>query len=123
MVEKYYILMAVLLAALVTYGWRFLGKHTVRKLSVDNPVVVWATCVAFSTVSALTIKLLIFPAGEMLRDTSIYLRFFSVVFTIGIFFLFRKNFFIATILGVLFFLFFPKVFDIFLEMVSQIRQQ
>lgn len=94
-----YILQAVIICAAITYMLRFFGKMAIGKFSLDHPLVVWATYVAFSTVSALTIKLLFFPSGEILDSTPINFRFFSVITTIIVFFLVKKNFFLATVLG------------------------
>ena len=98
-----YILQAVIICALVTFMLRLSGRIAIGKFPISHPLVVWATYVAFSTVSALTIKLIFFPSGEMLKNTPIDFRFFAVVTTIVVFFLVKKNFFIATILGVLLF--------------------
>ena len=72
------ILLAILVTSLATYISRFLGVITSKKIKETSKIFRWFNCLAYSTLSALLARIIIFPAGA-LADVD-YLTRFIVVF-------------------------------------------
>ncbi|BBM88454.1 hypothetical protein COTS27_00133 [Spirochaetota bacterium] len=100
--HPYYILSIIGVAAAATFFWRILGTYIGRKLAIDHFMIKWATATAYSTVTALSFKLLIFPEGP-LGETMLLDRLIVLIVAVGVFFLAKKNILITCIFGVILF--------------------
>ena len=58
------IILAIVVTSLATFISRLMGAITSQKVSVESKVFNWFNCVAYSTLSALLGRMIIFPAGE-----------------------------------------------------------
>ena len=71
------ILFAILATSLATYISRFLGVVTSKKIKEDSKIFKWFNCLAYSTLSALLARIIIFPAGA-LAEVDYIIRFIVV---------------------------------------------
>ena len=92
------IVLAILVTSLATYISRFLGVITSRKVKENSKIFKWFNCLAYSTLSALLARIIIFPAG-VLSDASYLSRMTVVLFCLFIFFISKKNFVYPTVLS------------------------
>jgi len=58
------IVLAILVTALATYISRFLGVLTSKNIKETSKIFKWFNCLAYSTLSALLARLIIFPEGS-----------------------------------------------------------
>ena len=94
------IVLAILVTSLATYISRFLGVTTSKKIKENSNFFKWFNCLAYSTLSALLARLIIFPAGALIEVD--YLVRFTVVFICLIIFLVsKKNLVYPTVLSAL----------------------
>ena len=94
------ILLAILVTSLATYISRFLGVITSNKIKETSKIFRWFNCLAYSTLSALLARIIIFPAGA-LADIDYLIRFIVVFICLIIFLISKKNFVYPTILSAL----------------------
>ena len=59
------IVLAILVTSLATYISRFLGVITSNKIKENSKIFRWFNCLAYSTLSALLARIIIFPAGAL----------------------------------------------------------
>ena len=59
------IFLAILVTSLATYISRFLGVVTSKKIKETSKIFKWFNCLAYSTLSALLARIIIFPAGAL----------------------------------------------------------
>ena len=57
------ILLAILVTSFATYISRFFGVVTSNKIKETSKIYKWFNCLAYSTLSALLARVIIFPAG------------------------------------------------------------
>ena len=94
------IVLAILVTSLATYVSRFLGVITSNKIKETSKIFRWFNCLAYSTLSALLARIIIFPAGA-LADVDYLLRFVVVFICLIIFLISKKNFVYPTVLSAL----------------------
>jgi branched-subunit amino acid transport protein len=94
------ILLAILATSLATYLSRFLGVITSKKVKENSKIFKWFNCLAYSTLSALLARIIIFPAGA-LAEVDYLIRFIVVFVCLIIFLILKKNFVYPTVLSVL----------------------
>ena len=94
------ILLAILVTSLATYISRFLGVMTSKRIKENSKIFRWFNCLAYSTLSALLARLIIFPAG-VLAEVDYLIRFIVVFICLILFFVIKKNFVYPTILSAL----------------------
>jgi len=75
------IFLAILITSLATYISRFLGVITSKKIKETSKIFKWFNCLAYSTLSALLARIIIFPAGA-LSEADYLLRF--IVIAVGL---------------------------------------
>ena len=92
------IVLAILVTSLATYISRFLGVITSKKVKENSKIFKWFNCLAYSTLSALLARIIIFPAGA-LSDASYLSRFTVVLFCLFIFFISKRNFVYPTVIS------------------------
>ena len=79
--------------------WMFL--HTLaEKIKEDSKIFKWFNCLAYSTLSALLARIIIFPAGA-LSEVDYFIRFIVIFTCIIIFLISKKNFVYPTVLSAL----------------------
>ena len=94
------IILAILVTSLATYSSRFLGVITSNKIKETSKIFRWFNCLAYSTLSALLARIIIFPAGA-LADVDYLTRFIVVFICLIIFLISKKNFVYPTVLSAL----------------------
>ena len=94
------IILAILVTSLATYISRFLGVITSKKIKEDSKIFKWFNCLAYSTLSALLARIIIFPAGA-LAEVDYFIRFIVVFICLIIFLITKKNFVYPTVLSAL----------------------
>jgi branched-subunit amino acid transport protein len=92
------VVLAIIVTSLATYISRFFGVITSRKIKETSKIFKWFNCLAYSTLSALLVRLIVFPAGA-LADTSYLIRFFVVFICLIIFIKSNRNFVYPTVIG------------------------
>tara|TARA_B100000787_G_scaffold5226_1_gene3931 strand:- start:595 stop:918 length:324 start_codon:yes stop_codon:yes gene_type:complete len=94
------IVLAILVTSLATYISRFLGVITSKKIKETSKIFRWFNCLAYSTLSALLARIIIFPAGA-LADVDYLTRFIVVFICLIVFLVSKKNFVYPTVLSAL----------------------
>ena len=94
------IVLAILATSLATYISRFLGVLTSKKIKENSKIFRWFNCLAYSTLSALLARIIIFPAGA-LAEVDYLVRFIVVFICLMIFIISKKNFVYPTVLSAL----------------------
>jgi len=94
------IVLAILATSLATYISRFLGVITSKKIKETSKIFKWFNCLAYSTLSALLARIIIFPAGS-LAEVDYFARFIVVFICLLIFLKTKKNFVYPTVLSAL----------------------
>ena len=94
------ILLAILVTSLATYISRFFGVITSKKIKENSKIFKWFNCLAYSTLSALLARLVIFPAGA-LAEVDYFTRFLVVFICLILFLISKKNFVYPTVLSAL----------------------
>ena len=94
------ILLAILATSLATYVSRFLGVITSKKIKENSKIFKWFNCLAYSTLSALLARLIIFPAGA-LAEVDYSIRFIVIFICLAIFLISKKNFVYPTVISAL----------------------
>jgi len=94
------IILAILATSLATYISRFFGVITSKKIKETSKVFKWFNCLAYSTLSALLARIIIFPVGA-LAEVDYLIRFIVIFICLVIFFISKKNFVYPTILSAL----------------------
>ena len=92
------IVLAILVTSLATYISRFLGVITSKKIKETSKIFRWFNCLAYSTLSALLARLIIFPAGA-LAEVDYIIRFIVIFICLTIFLISKKNFVYPTVLS------------------------
>ena len=90
------IVLAILVTSLATYISRFLGVITSKKIKETSKFFKWFNCLAYSTLSALLARIIIFPAGA-LAEVDYLIRFIVVLICLLIFLISKKNLVYPTI--------------------------
>ena len=94
------IILAILVTSLATYISRFFGVITSKKIKEDSKIFKWFNCLAYSTLSALLARIIIFPAGA-LSEVDYFIRFIVVFICLIVFLISKKNFVYPTVLSAL----------------------
>ena len=94
------IVLAIIVTSIATYSSRFLGLLTSEKINEKSRIYRWFNCLAYSTLAALSSRVLIFPNGDLI-DTSYLARIIVIIFAIFIFYLTRKNLVYPTVFSAL----------------------
>ena len=90
------IFLSIIVTFLATYISRFLGVLSSVRIKETSKIFRWFNCLAYATLAALIARTIIFPVGA-LSDASYLSRLIVVLFSLGIFFITKKNFVYPTI--------------------------
>ena len=94
------IFLAILVTSLATYISRLLGAITSKKIKETSRIFKWFNCLAYSTLSALLARLVIFPAGA-LAEVDYFIRLIVIFICLIVFLISKKNFVYPTVLSAL----------------------
>ena len=94
------VLLAILATSLATYISRFFGVVTSKKVKEISKIFKWFNCLAYSTLSALLARIIIFPAGA-LAEADYFIRFIVIFICLIVFLISKKNFVYPTVLSAL----------------------
>ena len=94
------IVLAILVTSLATYISRFLGVITSKKIKETSKIFKWFNCLAYSTLSALLARIIIFPAGALV-EVDYFIRFIVVFICLVVFLISKRNFVYPTVLSAL----------------------
>ena len=94
------IFLAILVTSLATYISRFLGVITSNKIKETSKIFKWFNCLAYSTLSALLARIIIFPAGALV-EVDYFIRFIVVFICLVVFLISKRNFVYPTVLSAL----------------------
>tara|TARA_B110000967_G_C18454388_1_gene349460 strand:- start:235 stop:558 length:324 start_codon:yes stop_codon:yes gene_type:complete len=94
------IVLAILVTSLATYMSRFFGVITSKKVKETSKIFKWFNCLAYSTLSALLSRVIIFPVGA-LAEVDYFIRFIVVITCLIVFLIGKKNFVYPTVLSAL----------------------
>ena len=94
------IVLAIIATSLATYISRFFGVITSKKMKENSKIFKWFNCLAYSTLSALLVRIIIFPAG-VLAEVDHFIRFIVIFICLVVFFISKKNFDYPTVLSAL----------------------
>ena len=94
------IVLAILVTSIATFISRFLGVITSNKIKETSKIFIWFNCLAYSTLSALLARIIIFPAGA-LAEVDLLVRFIVVLICLILFLISKKNFVYPTVLSAL----------------------
>jgi len=103
------IILAILATSLATYVSRFLGVITSKKIKENSKIFRWFNCLAYSTLSALLARIVIFPAGA-LAEVDYLIRFTVVFICLMVFLISKNNFVYPTVLSALLLAFLSSIF-------------
>ena len=84
------IVLAILVTSFATYISRFFGVLTSKKIKETSKFFKWFNCLAYSTLSALLARIVIFPAG-VLAEVDYLIRFIVVLICLFIFLISQKK--------------------------------
>ena len=94
------IVLAILVTSLATYISRFLGVVSSKNIKETSKIFKWFNCLAYSTLSALLARIIVFPAGA-LAEVDYLIRFIIILICLIIFLISKKNFVYPTVLSAL----------------------
>ena len=63
---------AIVIGALGTFVWRFLGVTIASRVRADSPLFIWIGCVAYAMVAGLMARVLLMPGGDMDLDAMMW---------------------------------------------------
>ena len=93
---------AILVTSLATFLSRFLGAISSEGIKETSKLFKWFNCLAYATLAALISRTIIFPVGVLVEATY-FSRFLVVLFSLLIFFIFKKNYVYPTVFSAIFF--------------------
>jgi branched-subunit amino acid transport protein len=94
------IFLVIIVTSLATYISRFFGVMTSKKMRENSKIFKWFNCLAYSTLSALLARMIIFPAGA-LAEVDYFIRFIVIFICLAIFLISKKNFVYPTVISAL----------------------
>ena len=87
---------AILVTSLATFLSRFLGAVSSQGIKETSKIFKWFNCLAYATLAALIARTIIFPVG-VLNEAGYLIRFTVVIFSLGVFFVSKRNYVYPTI--------------------------
>ena len=84
------IVLAILVTSLATYLSRFLGVVSSDKIKETSKIFKWFNCLAYSTLTALIARIVIFPSG-VLSEADYVIRIIVLIASILVFYVTKRN--------------------------------
>lgn len=91
-------LLAMLVAAGVTYAWRALGVALSARIDPAGRVFEWIACIAYALLAGLIARMIVLPVGP-LANTALSDRLAAAVIALALFFLSRRNLLVGVAAG------------------------
>lgn len=82
-----------------TYVWRGAGVALSGRVSVQSELFQWAACVAYAMIAGLVARMIIVPGG-IVQQTQLTERLIACAIALSVFYLTRRNYFLAVGSGV-----------------------
>ena len=95
------VVFAILVTSLATFSSRFLGVVSSEGIKETSKLFKWFNCLAYSTLSALLVRIIIFPAGA-LAEVDYFVRFIVIFSCLIIFIISKRNLVYPTVLSAVF---------------------
>lgn len=92
------IALVLALCTLGTYFWRGLGVLLSGRLSVHGELFTWITCVTYSMIAGLVMRIIVMPSG-LLATSLTWHRLLSCLIGLAAYYLFRRNLLLAVTVG------------------------
>lgn len=86
----WWLIAALAVAALVTYGWRALGVLLSGRLRIDGPLFDWIACVAYALLAGLVARMILLPSGPLAR-TALPDRVLATLAGVAAFYAWRRG--------------------------------
>ena len=80
----------VLLSAVVTYAWRWMGVALSGRIDPNGATIRWVGAVAYALLAGLIARMIVLPQGP-LQDTAVTDRLAAAAIALAIFLLTRRN--------------------------------
>ena len=80
----------VLLSAVVTYAWRWMGVVLSGRIDPNGAAIRWVGAVAYALLAGLIARMIVLPQGP-LQDTAVTDRLAAAAIALAIFLLTRRN--------------------------------
>ena len=80
----------VLLSAVVTYAWRWMGVVLSGRIDLNGAAIRWVGAVAYALLAGLIARMIVLPQGP-LQDTAVTDRLAAAAIALAIFLLTRRN--------------------------------
>jgi branched-subunit amino acid transport protein len=94
------VFLAILVTSLATYLSRFLGVLSSERIKETSKIFRWFNCLAYSTLAALIVRIIIFPVG-VLSEADYLSRLIVIIISLLLFYLTKKNLVYPTAFSVL----------------------
>ena len=94
------VFLAILVTSLATYLSRFLGVLSSERIKETSKIFRWFNCLAYSTLAALIVRIIIFPVG-VLSEADYLSRLIVIITSLLLFYLTKKNLVYPTAFSVL----------------------
>ncbi len=94
------VFLAILVTSLATYLSRFLGVLSSERIKDTSKIFRWFNCLAYSTLAALIVRIIIFPVG-VLSEADYLSRLIVIIISLLLFYLTKKNLVYPTAFSVL----------------------
>ena len=88
----------LILCAAGSYAWRGLGVLLSGRISTNSEVFTWITCVAYSMVAGLIMRIIVMPTG-LLATSLLTHRLLACALGLAAYYLARRNLFVAVSVG------------------------
>ena len=92
------VILAIIVTSLATFSSRLLGVISSKGIKETSKLFKWFNCLAYSTLTALIARIIIFPVGA-LSDASYLSRIVVVLFCLFIFYISKRNFVYPTVIS------------------------
>ncbi len=91
--------LTLLMAALATYSWRWLGVLVAGSIDPNGPVFEWVGCVAYALLAGLTARMILLPIGP-LQTTDLGCRLIALALAVLVLRRFSANIALAVLTGI-----------------------
>jgi branched-subunit amino acid transport protein len=86
--------------AVATYVWRGLGVALSGRIAVQSELFNWLACVAYAMIAGLVARIVMMPSG-IAQQSLLHERLIACVLALAVFYVTRRNYFLAVGSGVL----------------------
>lgn len=80
----------IIVASVVTYGWRAIGVALAGRVQAESRALRFVTCVTYAMLAALIARMILQPQGG-LAEAGAAARIFGIAAALAVFFVLKKN--------------------------------